>query len=96
MRTTHTYVILELSQSSYNEIHGKLKAAGYEHAFNEHDGRPVVDMHGIAVAADPALVPDERAAIVRWCREHLKLNRNAQLFADDIERGVHLNWEKKT
>lgn len=91
---TYTYVILELSKSAYDEIHEKLDAAGYEHAFSECDGRPVISMQGIAVSAEPPGPPvtalDERRAIVKWCRTHLKLNRNAQLFADDLERGVHL------
>lgn len=54
MRTTYTYVILDLSTDAYEEIAAKLKAAGYEHAFHKDDGRIVIDMHGIAVAEDSA------------------------------------------
>ena len=47
---THTYVIMELTKASYEEIMSKMKDAGYDHVFNEHDGRQVIDMHGIAVS----------------------------------------------
>jgi len=48
---TYTYVILELSQTAYEEIRTKLEAAGYQQAFHKSDGQDVIDMHGIAVAA---------------------------------------------
>jgi hypothetical protein len=35
----------------------------------------------------------ERGMIVRWLRMHLRLNRNAQEFADDLEAGVHEKWD---
>jgi len=49
-RQTHTYVVLELSPAAFGEIKEKLEAAGYQHAFDENDGRTIIDMHGIAVA----------------------------------------------
>jgi hypothetical protein len=51
MRSTHTYVELEISQSAFDEIAQKLKAADYGHAFM--DAR-TIDMHGIAVTQGPA------------------------------------------
>ena len=48
---THSYVILELSQAAFDEISKKLRAAGYDQAFHTDQGRVVIDMHGIAVAA---------------------------------------------
>lgn len=48
-RTTHTFVILELSPAAYEEIKTKLEAAGYQDAFIEQDGRTVIDLHGISV-----------------------------------------------
>jgi hypothetical protein len=51
-RTTHTYVILEISDAAFQEIKEKLEKAGYQHAFHEDEGRTVIDMHGIAVASD--------------------------------------------
>jgi hypothetical protein len=50
---THTYAVLEVSQATYDEIAGKLAEAGYDHAFHVDDGRVLVDMHGIALAAEP-------------------------------------------
>lgn len=52
---TYTYAILDVSPEFYREVRELLKAAGYEHAFNDagHDGE-VIDMHGIAIRADPA------------------------------------------
>lgn len=49
MRSTHTYVVLEISQDAYDEIRAKLESAGYQHAFM--DGGEI-DMHGIAVNLD--------------------------------------------
>lgn len=50
LTSTHTYALLELSPAAYDEIAGKLRAAGYHHAFN--DG--VIDMHGIGIASEKA------------------------------------------
>lgn len=49
LRQTHTYVILELSDSAYEEIAKKLEEAGYSHAFDGEGEKCVIDMHGIAV-----------------------------------------------
>jgi hypothetical protein len=49
---THTYVILELSKKSFEEIKKKLSDAGYQHAFDEQDGQLVIDMHGLAVKTE--------------------------------------------
>jgi hypothetical protein len=58
LRTTHTYVELELSPAAYDEIAGKLKAADYGHAFMD-DG--AIDMHGIGVTKPrpPATRPED-------------------------------------
>ena len=45
---THTYAILDISHTAFEEIATKLRAAGYHHAFD----RDVIDMHGIAVRID--------------------------------------------
>ena len=54
IRTTYTYVLLDVSESAYNEIYQKLKDAGYDHCFDESDCRSgiVIDMHGIALTKD--------------------------------------------
>lgn len=49
MRSTHTYALLEVSPAVYAEIDAALKKAGYDHAFHDHEGRKVIDMHGIAL-----------------------------------------------
>lgn len=45
MTCTHTYAGLEVSAATYDEIAAKLRAAGYDHAF---DG-DVIDMNGIGL-----------------------------------------------
>lgn len=45
LRSTHTFAELEVSAAAYDEIAGKLREAGYDHAFNE----GAIDMHGIGV-----------------------------------------------
>ena len=53
MRTTYTYVVLDLSPAAYEEIAKKLADAGYSQIFHtERGGRTVIDMHGIAVASE--------------------------------------------
>ena len=49
MRSTYTYVLLDVSPEAYREIRAKLEAAGYDHAI---DGQHL-DMHGIALNCDP-------------------------------------------
>lgn len=49
MRTTHTFVELEVSAASYDEIAGKLRDAGYSHAFIDQ----TIDMHGIGLTRGP-------------------------------------------
>lgn len=59
MRTTHTYVVLELSEAAYDEIRRKLEAAGYHHAFhpNAHaPASPLIDMHGLAVGPEVEMI----------------------------------------
>lgn len=58
MTYTHTVAVLEVSQETFDEIKGKLLAAGYAHAVDVMDGwGETVDMHGIALAIEtrPAL-----------------------------------------
>lgn len=51
-RHTHTYVTLDVSRATYDEIAGKLKANAYGHCFNE---AGEIDMSGIALVTDPAV-----------------------------------------
>ena len=50
MKQTHTYVILEVSRHTFEEISEKLKEAHYDHAFAQ-DGK-VIDMQGIAIESN--------------------------------------------
>jgi hypothetical protein len=58
MRTTHTFVELEVSREAYLEIYTLLAEAGYHHTFI--DG--AIDMHGIALTGkrEPETQPPER------------------------------------
>lgn len=53
MRSTHTYVELEVSPAAYEEIAGNLRAAGYGHVFGA-DGE--IDMHGLALTKEAVAV----------------------------------------
>lgn len=55
---THTYAIMEVSQKAYDEIRGKLEAAGYSDQIDQ-DGS--LDMHGIALAVED--VPKIKKAV---------------------------------
>lgn len=47
---THTYVVLEVSSSAYEEIKELLEKAGYDHVFHkESKDVTLIDMHGIAL-----------------------------------------------
>jgi hypothetical protein len=47
---THTYALLEVPPEMFEFVKKQLTEAGYEHAFDTSDGKPVIDMHGIALA----------------------------------------------
>lgn len=50
IRSTHTYVTLEVSQPTYDEIRFKLLAAEYYHCFELRDnGTGPIDMNGLAI-----------------------------------------------
>lgn len=45
----YTFAILEISDSAFKEIEGKLRESGYDHAFQAIDGYLTIDLHGIGV-----------------------------------------------
>lgn len=49
---TYTYALLEINGLAFDEIKGKLVAAGYSDQLQESDGRIVIDMHGIGLAKE--------------------------------------------
>lgn len=53
MSSTRTYAVLDVSPAVYAEIAEKLKAAGYDQAFYREGDDAVIDMHGIALRAEP-------------------------------------------
>lgn len=79
MRTTHTHVLLEVSHALFEEVRAKLEAAGYQHAFDTVDGRPVIDMHGIALQH-----PDE-------CRHGVPFDHNCNGCSDAAAAGKAWN-----
>ena len=55
-KVTHTYAIMEVSASTYQEIRKILEEAGYQLAF-EDDG--VIDLHGLALKKNETEEPDK-------------------------------------
>ena len=51
LRTTYTFVELEVSSAVYDEIAAKLREAGYDHAFIE-GANGAIDMHGIGLVRE--------------------------------------------
>jgi len=51
-RTTHTYVVMEISKVAFDEIQRKFVEAGYVHVFHEDGKRLLIDMQGIALALE--------------------------------------------
>lgn len=69
--TTHTYSLLEVSESVYEEIKKKLLDADYGHAIN---ASGEIDMHGIALIKQQsftgATMPITRENIDNWFTYH--------------------------
>ncbi len=50
---THTYAILDVPRTVYAAVRALLSAADYEHTFHSGADGEVIDMHGIALRANP-------------------------------------------
>ncbi len=50
---THTFALMEVSQSTYDEIAAKLKSVDYDHAFVDVGGAIAFDMHGVGLVPEP-------------------------------------------
>lgn len=50
IRSTYTYVTMEVSPETYAESRKKLVDARYEHALHKDGKDEVLDMHGIALS----------------------------------------------
>lgn len=87
MRSTHTYVILELSPAAHAEIMQKMRMAGYQHAIEG----GTIDMHGIAVETE--MPPNGHTRVTSALRDAppelagVTVDGNGQLHGatDDIE-----------
>lgn len=59
---TYTYALLDVSPACWQEIHDKLKTAGYENQFHDRGGWVVIDLHGIGlVTVAPMVIRDPDA-----------------------------------
>lgn len=58
IRTTYTYVLMDVSSETYYEIYDKLMESGYDHCFHRDGDHIVLDLHGIALKKR---TPDETA-----------------------------------
>lgn len=65
MRSTHTFAVLKVSQSTYDEIREKLQTAAYDHAFHENG---IIDMHGIALQVLESEEEEEDESVLRDAR----------------------------
>ena len=58
---THTYALMPVSPTAFDEVLGKLRAAGYDHAIhcdtNQNDSQARLDMHGLALVCYPWPTP---------------------------------------
>lgn len=51
--STYTYVVLEVSSDTFDEIYNKLQKSGYDHTFHRDQESIVIDMHGQALKRLP-------------------------------------------
>lgn len=72
---THTYAILEISESAYKEIRGKLEEAEYQEQLHE----DIIDMHGIAIkqekGAESGLQPYQERVVAEKNRLQERLDK---------------------
>lgn len=80
-RVTHTYALLEVSPAAFAEMKAKFEEAGYQHAFHTDDGKPVIDMHGIALVSESAIE----------CCHGVPLEHNCNACSDEAARGGRPN-----
>lgn len=52
MRHTHTVATLPVSRATWEEIAGKLRAAGYDHVFSREGAESLIDMTGIGLVVE--------------------------------------------
>lgn len=79
---TRTFATLEISSEAYHEIHAKLAASGYGHAFLE-DG--VIDMQGIGLVRAVAPPPE---ATMDWKKAEAHLREVREQYAAIGRAGI--------
>lgn len=47
---THTYALMNVSKTTFDEIKSQMIAAGYDHAIHEDDDKIILDMNGIGIS----------------------------------------------
>lgn len=87
---THTYAVLEISESAHREIREKLEEAGYEHVFHD----DLIDMHGIALGAaeEPGENPVERIDELNRAGERIAAELRNAKSANELIRD-EMNWK---
>jgi len=54
MRTTHTYVLMDVPKEFFELVQKKMQDAGYDRALIDEDGQLRIDMDGIALVVEEA------------------------------------------
>lgn len=69
MKQTHTFSILDISKTAYDEIKHRLIDAGYGHAIMKEGDGEVIDMHGIAIQSEVLELVDPKN-VRQHCGHH--------------------------
>ena len=98
---THTYAELAVSEAAYAEVAGKLRDAGYDHAFLE-DG--VIDMQGIGVTKSEPRLRSSRHTRINFAQDdclarcyklHRSLERAFSLMSGILAQPAHSASEEE-
>lgn len=89
---TYTYSILKISSAAYEEIKQKLEDAGYSDQFHEDRNYGIViDMHGIALAAETG-----NSFVRDWYIRSSQTGDTWLSAREDIKCGDFLGWNPET
>jgi hypothetical protein len=96
--STHTYAVMEISQSAFDEIKQKLEAAGYQHAIHDDDDKLLIDMHGIAVSPIDEIEEKRVAAstvVVNWRIEYETPRLATNFYYSELPASMTKNEVRK-
>jgi len=82
MRTTHTYVTMEVPKELHDLVRANMEAAGYQHAIND-EGE--IDMHGIALVAEVDSRTESQRAAEGLVHALEAIERCEAISEDDFE-----------